>query len=105
VVSKVLKKCYFLLIFAKKDALLVTFGEFSVLFGTFLPLFLAQKCNSPIITPLSVVKMNPFSKFSVKNLKKQLFSDFFTLLSPTFSSWNWCANFGKLSMEKLPASP
>jgi hypothetical protein len=64
-----------LLIFAKKDALLLTFGEFSVLFGTFLPSFLAQKCNSPIITALSVSLTTPVSKIFPKNPKKRLFQD------------------------------
>ena len=78
-------------IFAKKDALLVTFGEFSVLFGTFLPSFLAQKCNSPINTSLSVSPTTPFSKFFPKNLIFHLFHDYFTpllffILSPVFCS-------------------
>jgi hypothetical protein len=72
-----------LLIFAKKGALLLTFGEFSVLFGTFLPPFLAQKCNSPIILFFPIAPTTPISKISPKNPIFRLFSDYFSLLSPS----------------------
>jgi hypothetical protein len=91
--QKVLKKCQFLLIFAKNQSLLLTFGEFSVLFGTFLPSFLAQKCNSPIISLLSVAPTTPIPKFSFKNRLFWLFPDFFTLLFYTYTVAQRPCNF------------
>jgi hypothetical protein len=92
--QELLKKCHFLLIFVKNQSLLLTFGEFLVLFGTFLPSFLAHKCNSLIISFFPIAPTTPFSKFSPKNPKNQSFQDnsyrlssiVFCFLSPVFYS-------------------